>query len=265
MKNNNVNKKVDLFIQEGSVAKTELSKETENQNLETPVEVVSKHEVYLLEWNPLYDKNKGNDQYWNQMFIRRYRICGYPRFKDRPKLRCRLLAGFGTNHPGNGRCKFHDQEHSDIPYYFTVVKNAQRGLGLSVSEINELEPAMFDDKALSNLDEEILILRSILYKVMNSGREDPLAIESILDLIDKIVKAKQAKSKIETDKLLIDVRAIDDFVNKIIDVLKKNLGKAAYSEIMHEILGSIRLPSNSAIDDLVKQHMNLEVKKDNSV
>lgn len=239
---------LDKFLYEGSIITAEKwALELEEKDFKTPVEIVNKHEVYLLKENPDFIP----ESTITPPFIRGRRICGFPRFKDKLRLRCRLAAGAHTNHPGFGRCKYHQNyEAANLPSHYTLMAMAQKGLALSMSELHALEPALLNTKALSDLDEEIIILRMYLSEIIN--KEMAFAyVDSVLDIIKTVIAAKQAKSRIELERLTIDVRSLDLFVNGIIDILEKNLGKAEYSTIMHEIVTNLKFPANDALQELI--------------
>lgn len=141
---------------------------------------------------------------------------------------CRRPAGWGTNHPGSGRCKFHGG-CSTGPKDNRGNKNARtHGVYETIirDRLTEEEQAVFDAiSADPNMDQEIKILRFKLLRLLEPVERQTVigtevgaeivtlevdevtkayAIEKLVDGIRKIIKDAKDTLKDETPIKIID-------------------------------------------------------------
>lgn len=210
--------------------KRELERLEQERGKPTPTEVVSVTEIYAL---------REEDKNGRPALVRYRRICGAPLSAKRKEYRCLNVAGLGTNHLGYGRCHYCDLRAAQFNPARLLKNLGDQGLALKLKEVYELVPELMSEDDITKLDEEILIARGLLMEALNVN-----AVDTALGILDLLGKLKLQRSKIETDKLVIDKGSIELFVSSILRVLKESLGPTEYSEVMLKIQKVLALPIN---------------------
>lgn len=202
----------------------------------TPVDMQSMSKVYIR----VIDLEVSTKE--ELICYRGKRICGCQRKSlENVGMRCLHPAGFNTGHKGRGRCKRHD----NAPTKAVTVLNgmAKEGLALEMQETFDLYPEMLSETALSSLNEEILIARFMLSKMIQAGG---LAVASIPSQLDLIGKLKVQKSRIEVDKLLLDPAGLKLFVKSIFEIARETLSVEMYSLLAIAYKDKLKFPINEA-------------------
>lgn len=242
--------KITEFVLNGLATSDRPLNDFELQHQFSLCEIISEDEVYSLRRNPDYLPENPK----SSPFIRANRICGHLRVKDGRKLRCLCPAGFSTNHAGWGKCHIHDV-HSirGTNRNINLLKGYRKsGLALEMSELFDTVPEILNDPALYDVEDEIHVLNMLLLHQINSPTVSSYEIRKTIDCI---VKAKVARQRIKTEKLLIDVTSIKTFVNAIFEVLRRNLGTAQYSKIAKQIEESAYFPINKPMQIMLNAEL----------
>lgn len=211
---------------------------TERTTAVTKVEIISVNEIYLLD----------------EVGIRMRRICGAPLSGTNMKLRCRHPAGRKTGHLGFGRCKLHQSRWDNIQgsgQSLEIFKTLQQdSRAITMLELYELHPRLFEGTNISSLDGEIGVLTTILYDAVANN----LDRDTIIEIIESLTKTKMARSKIEVDKLLIDIKAIKLFIQQFLDLAKKNMSPEQYSVIVTAFRKDLKFPTNDSMRKLILEN-----------
>ena len=219
-------------------------------------EIVHQDEIYSVSRNPDYDPANIK----SPAFLKDRRICGRLRTKQGPKYRCLMPAGHGTNHVHYGPCRYHEGRKFLGGNRFSRMLAAMKvkGLALDFIELEYVKQELFaSDEGLVDINYEIQILEMVLMKATSSDVFDPGVI---LEVVNGLVKAKAAKSKIETEKLTLDVASVKLFVRTIFEILKSNLGRPQYSKVMQEVIDKLALPMNKPLQKLLSaEYVEVEV------
>lgn len=243
---------IEKYLTETLTSEQALS-EYEKKHGDTHCEIVNENEIYLLRRNP--DYNPSNPH--SVPFIRGRRICGRlrtPKYDEQgnrgDRLRCLLSAGQGTNHVGYGMCHHHQRYYhpgGGKSQALRILEGLKKsGFALELSELDEIVGGVLNDPKIGEIDYEIAVLQKLLADGIN---QDRVSGKDIVACVDALVKAKTAKSKIETEKLLIDVNSIKLFVRAIFDILRRKLSPQKYSEIALEIQSKVVFPINKSMQD----------------
>jgi hypothetical protein len=226
----------------------------EREHLATLVDIVNENEIYLLKKNPDFNPGDAN----SPAYIRGRRICGSLRRRE-TQLRCLRPAGHKTNHSGYGRCLIHEKmREGSVTRYSRVLKGyAASGFALDLKELEELYPELLDDPRVDEIREEILILERVFAKQIN----DPVITAGELrSTALALAKVKALKSKMETDKLLIDINSIRVFVRSLLEVVRNNVGTVQYSRIAEELEEKLTFPINKPMQRLLETRATIAGK-----
>ena len=132
---------------------------------------------------------------------------------------CTSLAGDGTDHAGTGRCKLHGGCAKGRPRKgFSPADYLNNVLVKTFQEASE-----FDPTTLTNLDGEINVLRSGLYKYLKDQETDKKSadVSEVRRYTDGLVKLAEAKAKLEGNvkEKHIPTQMIVYFANRMTEIL----------------------------------------------
>jgi len=176
----------------------------------------------------------------------RFGVCGATKTKGGI---CTLPNGNETDHPGEGRCYWHEDRSNNSP--------------VRLYEIPALQDRMefyLRDKEIYSLDREIALLRSylelfnkhiMLFKNFKAEELQELGLKldageltrSITSITKSVAKLVQTKHEIEVGrKYVIDVRVVHGIMALIGEVIDKNVIDADIKEAINHGLNRISLP-----------------------
>lgn len=149
---------------------------------------------------------------------------------------CNQPAGFGTNHVGTGRCKYHGGLSSGRPKKsFSAAEFLNSEIISKFESISDVDPS-----TISNVDNEINVVRSSFYQyvqecVNKKFVPDPSDLKKFTDSLTRLIAVKtklETKAKDEVPKILIF------YVNKVTTILDKYIQdpmirKSIASEMRH--------------------------------
>lgn len=107
---------------------------------------------------------------------------------------CRQVAGYGTDHVGTGRCKFHGGSSSGRPPIHGRYSNVRKAL-------NDKYQHFLTDPNPVNLNDEIALLRALVHQHLDehedaAGDEGTIAINQLINLISELTKVSERQSRI---------------------------------------------------------------------
>ncbi len=148
------------------------------------------------------------------------RICGSPRKKGRPP--CTRPAGWGTSHPGKGRCKLHGGLKKD-----GTDKRVKHGLySKSLRELLEEKLPEWDAAAAANpdLSNEIRTLRAMLEvaAVKRSKTGGTLKLEAALKVFDRLIKAVDAQHRARR-RGMVSLETVHKYIEAVGLVIAKHV------------------------------------------
>ena len=207
------------------------SREESLKNPPPTVKRISTTEIYLLD--PATEKRKK-------------RICGKQK-KDMPEgYVCLNEAGKNTNHPGYGFCSIHERhlpQHVKVSMWKRINQenpNMLPKLGVALDICDRIQ-----DEDLRNVDEDIKMLYALLQVHLDCKPEDwkKDAADHALNLVKEIIKAKEAKTRIEKT-ILLDPKSIAGFLKQIFSIIKKTLTEQDAKIILQTIYNDVVIPMN---------------------
>jgi hypothetical protein len=163
---------------------------------------------------------------------------------------CSNSAGFGTDHEGIGRCKEHGGAlGSGRPKSF--LKPTQFFSDEILKKLEELDSV--NPGALANVDSEVTVLRSLLYKYMqacyNSGRlPNPNDLKKYTDCLAKMLEIK-AKAEIQPTPKNLTQNVFITYVNQINNILKKHIQDSGLLNRIADDLEGLSIPTESSEDN----------------
>lgn len=241
-------KNIQLGLKQLLVGRFKVVDRFEKYQGETPCEVVSEDEVYLL--IETEDAAKAIYSAKSIFFKRGRRICGQLRRTEGRLLRCRQIAGKGTNHLGYGKCKFHERfgGKARLKSLRILTGYKARGFALSLKEFLSLsEIDLINDPKIGKIDEEILIAEHLLRTLLVNDWIKPKQIIEVLSLLKEL---KVARSRIETDALVMDRNSLKLFVDSFFDAIYRTVRPDVYSRIVSVLENEILVPW--VINDKIK-------------
>ena len=147
------------------------------------------------------------------------RFCGATTRAGTP---CRRPAGWGTDHPGEGRCKLHGGSNPIKHGRYSRIKRAR---------IRELIDQYRNDPQPLDLLEEVLILRALLtdYVERTTSRDQELDITAAAGLVDKVGRMVERIEKIKAERS-ITLETLD----RVLEQLGVELVNALREEVPDE-------------------------------
>lgn len=148
---------------------------------------------------------------------------------------CRRPAGWGTDHPGSGRCKFHGG----------LSTGPKNGPGLYRTKLTPELQAIYDkfltDPNLKRLDEEVALVKSLIVQAM----ENKYQPGEITELVERLSRVVKRKVEIEEGlKLHVHVDQINFVVNQVVQVIERHVSDPALrAAIAGDLRGVTLAPS----------------------
>lgn len=213
------------------------------------IEIIDEDEIYLLDDGGLRVK----------------RICGKQKAGYPDGYVCVNPAGWGTLHPGISRCKYHEPKGNTVTHVsFWKRLRKKYHIVPNVSEALDLAEELTDNE-LASVDLEIQMLYSLLIDHMQGNAEWKKGDSKFaLLILDKIVKAKETKSKIEK-ALAVDPRVITAFVDQIFSQIVKFAEREVARKIMESILSEVVVPLAAQNEYPYEKAKYLEVKAEKKI
>lgn len=121
--------------------------------------------------------------------------CG-ARKRSNPYERCTQAAGWGTDHPGVGRCKLHGGA-SPIKHgrYSSIVRPDLRAI------IDQLEE---EDKKTANIEEDIRLCRAMLIREMQKadgeGDDAPFDFKFAIETLERLSRMSKRHHEMQDQK-----------------------------------------------------------------
>tara|TARA_R100000458_G_scaffold59009_3_gene68400 strand:- start:943 stop:1680 length:738 start_codon:yes stop_codon:yes gene_type:complete len=192
------------------------------------VDIVSTHEVYII------DKNGERGR----------KICGAQR-KDAPAgYVCLRPAGANTSHPGWSQCKQHDTaltNGNNTSLWATMNRGA--GLPVNLSEFLE-NTNHIEDKHMRMVDDDIKLLYALQAGLITRDPMTQSDLDMVVKITDRILKAKEMKRKLEKE-VQLDTKTVKEFINQIFGLIVANASRNVAKSIMTEILDKVIIPFNT--------------------
>lgn len=178
------------------------------------------------------------------------RICGTQLSQLPEGYVCTNDPGLGTDHPGYAQCNVHDRQITNSNNTGLWLK-LNRDAGLPENLLGFLEnAAQIEEKHMVSVDDDIRSLYAILLFVMQK-RKDPSDgdkgyltnsdIETILKIMDKILKAKELRIKLNKE-LHLDMSTVKSFVDQIFKIIVSSTAEPIGKRILTEILEHVIVP-----------------------
>lgn len=171
-------------------------------------------------------------------------MTGYCGGKTRSGTSCRRPAGWGTDHPGEGKCKLHGGSATGRPIIHGRYSVKHR------AALAEKVAQFLDDPAPGDLSHELALTRALLQDYLDRfGDGQPLPYEDmsrILDIVESVGRMVERISRILNSTALTQVEVqylqarLADLIVKYIDDPNKRFA------FMDELGASFRVRSGSA-------------------
>jgi hypothetical protein len=158
-------------------------------------------------------------------------LCGSPRKKGRPA--CTQRAGWGTTHPGLGRCKLHGGLQEDDG-------RVKHGLYSPVMQaLLKKREGQWDESAARAIDlsEEISTLRLL---ASDLGSKKKLNRDAFLTIIDRITRAVSAQQQM-VKQGLVSLETVNRYLEAIGLVIARHVKERNVLERIEADLGAIPL------------------------
>lgn len=156
---------------------------------------------------------------------------------------CKRPAGWGTSHPGEGRCKWHGGCAFGRP---RKEGDPRTYIGLDILKKLEAE-ARLDPETIKKVDREIIILRKNFYDyyaqcTRENKLPDPNTWVAYTEALLKMIKIKAKTEKVKNEAQFPKLYTL--YVETIISILKKcGVDEITLKAIMRDIK-RIKLPQN---------------------
>lgn len=142
-------------------------------------------------------------------------ICGARKGKgpNKGKL-CQKPAGWGTDHLGTGRCKYHGG----------CSTGPRNGPGIYRTKLTPDLQQVYDqfaaDPNLKRLDDEVLLVKTLIVSAMDKG-VGPSDLSELVDRLSRIIKRKVEIE--EGLKVYVHVDQINFVVNQVVQVVERHV------------------------------------------
>lgn len=148
---------------------------------------------------------------------------------------CQRPAGWGTDHPGSGRCKFHGGAST----------GPKSGPGLYRRKLTPELQAIYDqfltDPNLKRLDEEVALVKALIVQAIEKKYQP----DEITELVERLSRVVKRKVEIEEGlKLHVHVDQINFVVNQVVQVIERHVSDPAIRAAIAGDLRGITLAPN---------------------
>jgi hypothetical protein len=173
---------------------------------------------------------------------KRYATCDAKR--RRREERCTLPAGWGTDHPGTGRCKYHGGCSPIKHGLYSKVAGPQ--LRQAIEQVRASGVDKYD------LSPEIELVRAKLLVAVESPKAiQPGFLEPVIDALGRI--AKRAHEMEHGQKFVLDIHGIEFVIQQIIGIIEHHVKDSDTRAAIGRDLSRIRLsPDRGAIASRVR-------------
>jgi len=156
---------------------------------------------------------------------------------------CTNPAGFGTTHPGTGRCKIHGGASLGRPKKsFSVIEFDENEILKKLDKVADSDPS-----SISVVDNEITMLRSVFYRYMkachdNGGKlPDPDDLKKFTDALAKMLDIK-AKLELRSSGPRVTANVFIVYVQQINNILKRHIRDSDLLNRIADDLEGLRVP-----------------------
>lgn len=148
---------------------------------------------------------------------------------------CQRPAGWGTDHPGSGRCKFHGG----------LSTGPKNGPGLYRTKLTPELQVIYDkfltDPNLKRLDEEVALVKALIVQAIDN-KYQPGELTELVERLSRVVKRKEEIE--EGLKLHIHVDQINFVVNQVVQVIERHVNDPTLRSAIASDLRGITLAPN---------------------
>ncbi len=130
--------------------------------------------------------------------------------KNRAGNPCKRPAGWGTKHPGEGRCKLHGGASTGAPGNINNLKHGLYSKHLAEEERERFEEHLEDD----TLDREIALMKVKIERIIGLYPDDVDLLGKAIDMLRKAVLAKHQTKKME--------EGVDDPLKELAKVIRES-------------------------------------------
>jgi len=168
----------------------------------------------------------------NNEFVKSYPICGAKTKKDGTP--CQRPAGWGTDHPGVGKCKLHGGA-SPIKHGLYSKYTDHR--------LAEMIDKLSDDEELLDLRKTIALQQSLILSILERLDNNELEFNQSLaktlnSLADKLGRNVERRHKVEVgQKYVLEIREIQNIVNQVVMIVKDEIEEP---KVIKKIAGKLK-------------------------
>lgn len=154
----------------------------------------------------------------NEVKRKDYDICGAKTKKDGSP--CQKPAGWGTDHPGIGKCKLHGGA-SPIKHGMYSKYTGHR--------LAEMVDKLAEDEELLDLRKSIALQQSIILSILEKLDEGELQFNQSLaktlnTLADKLGRNIERRQKVEEgEKYILEVTEVQNIVNQVVTIVNEEV------------------------------------------
>lgn len=148
---------------------------------------------------------------------------------------CGQTAGWGTDHPGTGRCKWHGGA-STGPKNGPGIYRTKMG-----PEYQQIYDRFREDDDLQSLDDEVALVKTLVYEAIERGGEG--RPESVTGLVERL--SRILKRKVEMEEGLnyyIHIEGLNVVVNQVVQIIERHVDDPETRAAIGEDLARIHLP-----------------------
>jgi hypothetical protein len=149
---------------------------------------------------------------------------------EEPARFCQQYAGWGTNHKGEGRCKWHGGCSVSGKKHYNYKTGLTTRIGMQ--EIKDLAIEFSQDEEVYNFRDLIGVMKAIAVSAINGG--DPqVALKMFLDTTQAIGRLQTIE---EGRKYVLNVKDVDGVIEQIFSVVRKHVkDRAVLSSIADDL------------------------------
>src|SRR5690554_3423726 len=162
-----------------------------------------------------------------------YPTCGA---KTRAGTTCKKPAGWGTDHPGVGKCKLHGGASTKNIKHGYYSKYLNSGLADKIDELAI-------DKDLLDLRRTIAMHKALILDILGRLEEGKLKLDKgtikvLNELADKLGRNTERLNKIEVgQKYVLEIREVQNIVNQVVMVVEQEVEDP---KIIKKIAGKLK-------------------------
>lgn len=150
---------------------------------------------------------------------------------------CKNRAGYGTDHVGVGRCKFHGGSTPVKHALYSRYRDALLGRGLG-----EVFDQLVNDPELKDLRQEAALLRALV--IGRLKREDGSGDEAIPEIVERLSRVVKRLHEIEEGRhVYVHVSGLQVVIQQVVQVIERHVPDPDTRAAIAADLRGIRLPT----------------------